>query len=73
MASKGRQDCCIQTTDVGISKCLIDSDDGEPKPLMAEDSRRGGMTQSSYVPETVVNIDLIICEFIGTTAFSCGA
>jgi hypothetical protein len=37
--SKGTKDCCRQAIAAGIPTWLIDSDDGEPKRLTAEDPR----------------------------------
>jgi len=39
MNSKGTRDCCLQALAAGIPTWLIDSDDGEPKRLTADDPR----------------------------------
>jgi hypothetical protein len=39
MNSRGTRDCCNQAIAAGIPTRLIDSDDGEPKRLTAEDPR----------------------------------
>jgi hypothetical protein len=39
MNSKGTRDCCLQALADGIPTWLIDSDDGEPKRLTADDPR----------------------------------
>ena len=39
MNSKGTRDCCLQALAAGIPTWLIDSDDGEPKRLAADDPR----------------------------------
>jgi hypothetical protein len=39
MKSNGRRDCCLQAPEAGIQKWLIDSADGEPKRLTADNPR----------------------------------
>jgi hypothetical protein len=41
MNSKGTKDCCRQAIAAGVPTWLIDSDDGEPRRLTADDPRLG--------------------------------